>query len=503
MTASAADGADVLPDRGHLADWPLPRVLLALHERRFDGRLVLGSGRHEKRFTFEGGAPVLAESGLASEALGSQLVDQGKLERADYQRVCGYVEQKGCREGVALLALQLIGPKDLFAALKAQVRRRMVDCFGWPDGEFRIEPGDARGEDAQAFRCDPVSLTQEGLETHWSVERMVADLTPMLERFPVASKRLARVVGRLRLDDQHAGRLGTLDGRTPLGVALGPLFGTPRAAAGVWIADALGCLEYRDAPAGDHEPRFDSAIEISLTGEATSSAAGAAPAASAGAAKPAAGSSNAEGDALRAQIEKLLGSLDDLDHYAVLGVPHDARAGAIKKAYFKAAKVYHPDSLARLGLEDVRGEASDVFARIAEAFEVLSDPERRKDYDAELRGEITEKDATRLAQAETSYRKGEVLLRMGDFAGALEYLLPAADLWPDEPVYRSALGWALFKQPASDAEAARTQLTQAVRLAPEDATAHLRLGMVLRALGRDAEADEVVAAAKRLNADVA
>ncbi|MCA9658257.1 MAG: DnaJ domain-containing protein, partial [Myxococcales bacterium] len=87
------------------------------------------------------------------------------------------------------------------------------------------------------------------------------------------------------------------------------------------------------------------------------------------------------GAALRGEIEQLIGQLGDLDHYSALGLEADANAAQIKKAYFKAAKKYHPDALARLGLGDLKEPAAQVFARIAEAFETLSDTEKRAAYD--------------------------------------------------------------------------------------------------------------------------
>ena len=64
-----------------------------------------------------------------------------------------------------------------------------------------------------------------------------------------------------------------------------------------------------------------------------------------------------------------------LDYYAVLGVPRDASAEAIKKAYRKLARQYHPDVNKSSGAEAR-------FKEINEANEVLSDPEKRKRYDA-------------------------------------------------------------------------------------------------------------------------
>ncbi|MDD2239330.1 MAG: DnaJ C-terminal domain-containing protein [Kiritimatiellae bacterium] len=64
-----------------------------------------------------------------------------------------------------------------------------------------------------------------------------------------------------------------------------------------------------------------------------------------------------------------------LDYYAVLGIPRDASADAIKKAYRKLARKYHPD-INKTSEGEVR------FKEINEAHEVLSDPEKRKRYDA-------------------------------------------------------------------------------------------------------------------------
>ncbi len=504
MNALPSSASEKTPAEGDLREFPLPRLLLSLHRQAFDGLLALTRNRNEKRFAFERGAPVLAESNLASETLGAQLVDRGVLERADYERVCSHMKQKGCREGVAMLALELLGPKDLFLALKDQVRRRMIDCFGWPDGRFRVEPGSSRGEDAQAFRCDPLALAQEGLEIHWSIERMADGVASQLDRFPSPRPALGKAVRRLKLAPEHAERIASLDGSRSLGAALGPALSTPRTLAALWVLDALGAFEYHDMPVGSKSAAgaLDSEVEIAV--EHThrfDPASGGRDDSAAGAGKAASGA-GAAAAALRVEIEKLRSSLGEVDHYQILGIEKAANPANIKKAYFKAAKQYHPDTLARLGLEALRKDASEVFARIAEAFEVLSDPEQRKEYDARLRGELSEVDAKRLAQAETSYRKGEILLRMGDFAGALDYLRPAVEIWPDEPVYLSALGWALYKQPKSDPAQARPHLVEAVRLGPDDATAHMRLGMVLRALGETAQAERVIATARSLQPDI-
>ena len=64
------------------------------------------------------------------------------------------------------------------------------------------------------------------------------------------------------------------------------------------------------------------------------------------------------------------------DYYEVLGVPRDADEATIKKSFRRLARELHPDVNAH------DPDAEDKFKEAAEAYEVLSDAERRQTYDA-------------------------------------------------------------------------------------------------------------------------
>jgi molecular chaperone DnaJ len=64
------------------------------------------------------------------------------------------------------------------------------------------------------------------------------------------------------------------------------------------------------------------------------------------------------------------------DFYAVLGVPPEASADEVKKAYRKLARQHHPDANAGDATAERR------FKEVGEAYGVLSDPEQRQQYDA-------------------------------------------------------------------------------------------------------------------------
>src|SRR5215213_10843799 len=63
------------------------------------------------------------------------------------------------------------------------------------------------------------------------------------------------------------------------------------------------------------------------------------------------------------------------DYYEVLGVDRDANKAEVKTAFRRLARELHPD------VNDHDPDAEEKFKEAAEAYEVLSDPERRHTYD--------------------------------------------------------------------------------------------------------------------------
>ena len=63
-------------------------------------------------------------------------------------------------------------------------------------------------------------------------------------------------------------------------------------------------------------------------------------------------------------------------YYAVLSLPEDADPAAIRHAYRTLVRRFHPDA----GI----GSSAEKFREVTEAYDVLSDPQRRHDHDIDL-----------------------------------------------------------------------------------------------------------------------
>jgi curved DNA-binding protein CbpA len=179
-----------------------------------------------------------------------------------------------------------------------------------------------------------------------------------------------------------------------------------------------------------------------------------------------------------------------IDHYAVLGVGREANAEEIRRRFRDLVRQRHPDRFA--GEEKARAETD--FQAITQAFNVLSDPERRRLYDTDLAGRhgaATNEggrglDAREVARVWSA--RGVKAYRERRFAEAAEAFDQAARARPED-----ARAWYNLALAASQEERWRDRALAAIRRACEIDpmnVAHLRAAGRLFARAGDFEAAE-------------
>jgi len=491
------DSVTTIPDEGELDPTCVARLFAEAWRDRRSGLLTLSREKTERHIRFEDGAPTAIEGGQGEDDFAQALEDEGAIGPADRLKVERMANERECPQASAVLALRLLDPKSLYAAIRRATRRQLGQSLEWQAGRYAWS-ADEEEVERSGKPHDVLGILQTELPRRWGSERLFEAVMPHSTHHGDIAPHFRRVALKLSAAGDPARRaLARLDGSVPLGQVLGECAGDPLAASTLWTILHAGILRLGDGRRA-HEPELgeiEFEVEVMRTAGAGNASGSGAKIDSAARGKA---RSTEKSEALREQIMSLLERLPELDHYAALGLDEDANSAKVKRAYFTAAKKFHPDALARLGLEEIKEDAAKVFARIAEAFETLSDETKRAAYDSGASQEA-EIDTARLAQAETSFRKGEILVKMGNFDGALEYLEPAAELWPEEPAYHAGLAWALYKQPRKDIARAREHFEIAAGQAPDNALILFRLGHVLRADGDTARAEEMIARARAID----
>ncbi|MGO8968213.1 MAG: DnaJ domain-containing protein [Myxococcaceae bacterium] len=191
----------------------------------------------------------------------------------------------------------------------------------------------------------------------------------------------------------------------------------------------------------------------------------------------------AETRLLRARLEKG----KSLNHFQILGLSDKADGSAVKAAYFKLAKLYHPDMLppdAPVELAELRAQA---FAMVGEASKVLGDDQSRADYLESLKaGGGSQVDVRQLLAAEDTFHKGVAFIKARRFGEGVKALDDAITLNPREGEFYAWRGYARFftsvDKKASLVDAMR-DLHHALKLNERCAPAHYLIGQLHKLSG--------------------
>lgn len=152
------------------------------------------------------------------------------------------------------------------------------------------------------------------------------------------------------------------------------------------------------------------------------------------------------------------------DYYAVLGVPQNSTEKQIRQRFLELARERHPDRFQ--GADKARAEAE--FQEITQAFNVLTDPDRRRTLDAELTRPSLSQQGTSEEAARVYVSRGLEALRAGNVAGAIDNFEQATREAPGSGKAWYSLGLALRKRPGGRGRA-RSAFAKACEIEPMNA----------------------------------
>jgi len=203
---------------------------------------------------------------------------------------------------------------------------------------------------------------------------------------------------------------------------------------------------------------------------------------------------------------------NQVDLYQVLEVKPDAKPEEVRRAYFRLAKLYHPD-LSPDGDADANTER---FLQIQKAYEILSNTSKRLEYDDSRRSGLKGEEAVSQAErgpspgprpawlrgpsldevrdARKAFARVKPLLDQDEVERAAEVLRVIVKTVPNEAEYQSMYGYVLALS-GDNLHKARDLCRRAVQAEPYNADFHARLGFVYQQAGLTKTAEECFATA--------
>ncbi len=553
----AAPRLSFLEKPGDLAQTPLAAILLEALNLRANGVLEVEHDGGSSRLYLRAGVPVGAQTFVGFKPLGQYLLARGLIDIRHLDESLARMAETHRPQGEILVEIGAISREALHAALSEQQSGYLAMFAGLSDGSFRFDAGEPVPEWTRGVRLSPLRLIVGALEkpqagalvasalrlTSVGAVRLSAGYRQVADSFgwsPAEKALLARLEKPISLDDFFAERavpperaramlaalvlLGLAEqaphgaaeaARTPPGlvvdlvdVAAGPP-ATPAPARTPAAArkPAAPAPPARRADPDDARQRRQrllaramqnmgvgplAASELHPTPEpVVPPEAGEAPS------RPRAPATPIEAR-LRADLEAMAPRVREPDLFVRLGVPHGASRDQVKQAYLGLAKQFHPDRFASPALAHLAPKVKELFTAVNEAYEVLSNDQKRAAYQGRAGASGTRSAELVAESAYADFRKGEACVKTGDFARARGFLEAAVRQQP-KAEYQAALAWCLMLDPARPN---RERVKELLREAAKDAScdrAFSLSGVLAQEEGDEKSAEKMFRLALRAN----
>lgn len=148
----------------------------------------------------------------------------------------------------------------------------------------------------------------------------------------------------------------------------------------------------------------------------------------------------------KAKINLFHRDLSRRNHFQLLGVEQEYDAERLKANYHALAKRFHADAYTGVDLGPDKQKLDEIFQRISEAYETLSDPKKKAEYlvlvDRQQKGLAT--DVHSVLRAEQLFDEALAQIRKREWATAKTSLEEAIKLNPDDQLYVANLAWVQF-----------------------------------------------------------
>ncbi len=405
-------------------------------KKKTQGTLYLISPNFSKELYFSEGNLTFAKTSLIQERIGEILFKIGKINAKQFSTISALLSNTTERIGKILVSQEIISQRDLFLALLYQIRTIALSVFNLSEGQWNFTSDFPELPKDSRFSIELPAILSEGIKSSQNLDFFHNQFLGKI----VAARPLPESI-KTFLNTQemyHHHQLSQIP-NTPVEQWLDH-HGSQSDIALKELAlfFMLDLIEIKDNQAFQMQNQL---------------------------------------------VEQMLQLHENLaknvqTHYQILGVEPKADFAKIKNAYFDLAKKYHPDHFTGLPDPDIRDKANHIFSLVNQAYDVLSNTDKRRNYDESLTrtgskfGKVEENLSERAVML---YKKAMTLYKSGKFWEASHLLEEAVRIKKDSSEYLLLLGLSQMEIPDLR-HAAQANLIRASELAPYNPEPQYGLG---------------------------
>lgn len=460
------------PMAGSFADLPFPRLLHELHGLRANGVLMLANGRKRKAIEFREGVPIAIKSNLVHECLGNFLVRHGKLSAEDQKESAARTKRGDGLQGEILVAMELVDEETIAEALRDQAHEKLLEIFEWESGDFKLElRGKIKRANSLALNTSPANVILEGVRCNYPISAVDRFLSVNHGRFLAPAASPFYRFQDVDLSEDETSLVAELDASLALEKYVASSESVRRALFGLLCT---GLLEIKDESGKSVDP-------IAASEET----------------KVSPPERNHDESVDRAELTELVITIRNKNHFELLGLSTSSGGSALEAAYSELARRVHPDRYQGSSLA-IRELAAEVYDRVHEAYDTLSDPRRRQHYVLELQmgqRKSDEDEAGRAAfAAETAFQKGSGLMQKRAYEEALMHFGKALEGNDQDGEYHAYYGWCLYlchPDSSTMVEEAIEHVKRGAGIAPNQEKPFLFLGRLYKVMGKVQSAERM------------
>ncbi len=452
-----------------LKEGSLAQKLIEFHEQEKNGILTIEYQRVRKVLSFEKGKIRYATSNVKNESLLNHLMESGKIDK---NKALSLEKEPGISMKTVQQAasLGLISEEDALQEGRNLITKIIKSCFQIK-GNVTHKEGLVNLTGKVTVDVHPKEIILDYYRSEATSQECKAILGKEAS-IPCHAPDALEKVKTMPFDELEKDILKMTDGQTMMGELLKIIPSTPeKIYRGLTSLYLLNVIEFKDQPASEAKA---SLLEI-----------------------PEEAQEQTELSEKDQEEVKYYLSLHEKhsrsNYFQLLGVQRYSSAEDIQKNYYQLAKELHPDKFQREAMKQVKPLMESLFSRVSEAYEVLSNEEKRKAYEEELFEEVKsktrvlEEQQDNITTARGNFLMGKKFFSEGKFSDSCKFFETAVNLDGTRWEYYLHLAMTQAKNPRFRSQAIYN-FKKAISMNPAHAEAYFHLGLLYKKSGKMTEA---------------